>query len=225
MLSFILRTFTIMVMTGLIFIGVIKAQVLPENSLVQTEDSTDHQYERVYTYLDINLNDEKSMFKISPQYYLSKRYQYFNLKILYEIKVSKTISFSVNNMTQISSNKVNTSFYSLSLKTVSKVYNSTGVSFRYYYLMKRNIKEGISGDNLNGLYIEMGFSDIFNFNFSNEPYSQKTKFISIQNYSLNIGLQRRINKWSFYDVFLQSGISKQFENYYSGIGFRIGFAL
>ncbi len=188
-------------------------------SQAQNSDSIDNRSKRTLQYLDINLNDEISMFKISPQYWLSRDFVQLDFSLSYEVKLSRVISFSLIN-------KLNY-YNSTRFGVINGFTNTTSFNFRYYYLMNRKIKERISGNNLNGLYMEAGFNDFFNIYLRNPNYSyiEFPHLFELPSPSISLGLQKRINKWAFFDVFLKSGYNLYWNYYYSGLGFQIGLAL
>lgn len=190
-------------------------------SQAQNKDSLDYRSKRTLQYLDINMNDEKSMLKVSPQFLLSSRYKFLRVSFEYEIKLNKSFTFLVNNRSQLTGY-----FHS----EFNEIYNSTGFSFRYYYLKNQRVREGISGNNLNGLYAEAGFSGLINILHSfpsNELYPsdrKKRSLIDLPDPYLSFGIQKRINKWSFIDVYVASGYNRLWDFFYSGVGFNIGLA-
>ncbi|NJK98125.1 MAG: hypothetical protein HC905_27320 [Bacteroidales bacterium] len=63
----------------------------------ERKDTSDYRYRRLYQYLDINMKDEKRMFKVSPDFSLSKYNKQLGLQLNYEQKIFSQFSLIINN--------------------------------------------------------------------------------------------------------------------------------
>lgn len=174
----------------------------------ELKDSSDYKFRRTYQYLDINLKNERMLFKLSPGYSFSHDRLNLNVNLGIERKVEKSFSIIVTNQL----------YYQTTEKYDNYYFNTIGTGFRYYSSLKKRINQGISGNNLNGLYFEFGLNNIVTF-FS---LSNEIIFFRLPDPSFSFGIQRRLNNWSFFDIFSKSYFVDGF--FYSSLGFNIGFA-
>jgi hypothetical protein len=79
---------------------------------------------------------------------------------------------------------------------------------RWYYTMKKDIKNGLISDNLNGNYIGLSINASLNKSqFDNEYENYATAF------ELKWGMQRRILKNQYFDFHIGTGLNHNFNNY------------
>lgn len=199
----------------------------------ERKDTSDYRYRRLYQYLDINMKDEKIMFKISPDFSLSKYYKAFSLQLSYEQKVYNQFSFLVNNQSSYYVQKVygyNFGTGSSSNVTNEFFHTNLGAGIRWYYSLNRRIKNGVSGNNLSGMYAEAGLDNIAYYSDGslifkpNGPLTADVGFRVFQTFDLYvaIGFQRRFNNWSYYNLFATAKMSKGMA--FWDLGFRLGLA-
>ncbi len=184
----------------------------------ESSDSSDYNYHRKYQYLDINLKEETKMFKIgiptftvnySKSTFQSSSTENLGLFFIYERKFNPSLSLIIEN-----DNSFNNTQYSVTNSSGSFDYTTyLDWGIRYYFLMQKRIKEGISGNNCNGLYVDFFIRDLNQFQFQHSIQSQGNlyyfniyffDFSKILNkspeFQLNLGLQKRLNNYSFIDT-------------------------
>jgi hypothetical protein len=177
----------------------------------ESADSSDYNYHRKYQYLDINLKEETKMFKIAvPTFSIrhtkdprvsSINSEDFSLYFTFEKKINPSWSFLIEDVNG-GSIAATTSFWS-----------NLDWGIRYYFLMKNRIKKGISGNNCNGVYADFFLLNLNCFQFTHEIFSNGNYFNITSNFydfhelfntsptlNLNLGLQKRLNNFSFIDA-------------------------
>jgi hypothetical protein len=198
----------------------------------ERKDSSDYRYRRLYQYLDINMKDEKRMFKVSPDFSLSKHNKQLGLQLSYEFKIRRQFSFIINNSSNV---LVQNRYYGRYFRIYDyygpeKLFHTNiGADFRWYFNLNQRIKNGTSGNNLSGLYVEAGVSNIGYFS-NGTVWGTETSFRADEGFHafqtfdprLAIGFQRRFNNWSYFDVF--TTVNRTYGLYYWDLGFRLGFA-
>jgi hypothetical protein len=136
-----------------------------------------------------------------------------SLYFTYEKKITPSWAFLIDNV----NNGGNT--FVAQINSNDFVYtNSLNWGIRYYFLMKDRIKKGINGNNCNGVYTDFflvslnkfqfthqvwGYEDGVNFNVHklvSNFYDFSALFNSAPTFDLNIGLQKRLNNFSFIDA-------------------------
>lgn len=202
----------------------------------ERKDSSDYRYRRLYQYLDINMKDEQWMFKVSPDFSLSRYNKQFGLQLSFEHKIYRQFSILINNRNSYYLQKVYQFNYfgnpqSAQLREYNNFFHSNiGAGLRCYFNLDQRIKNGISGNNLSGFYAEIGLDNIAYYSDGNlilkstgYPWSENG-FHVMQNFDLRLalGFQRRFNNWSYFDIFTTSNLVSG--ALYWDLGFRIGFA-
>lgn len=189
----------------------------------QTSNNIDYRSERTMQYLDINIGDEKSMLKLSPDYYVSSHFSNLSLYLSYEKKIRQQFSFAVNNASyfNVASNAPFVANERVSKKI--RFYNSTGISFRHYFTMARRMREGVSGNNLNGLYTELELLNLVNLYDRDIKDLVDKNILDVPDPKIAVGLQKRLNRWSYVDVY--ASVQYTHKLLISNLGFRIGIAL
>ena len=194
----------------------------------ESADSSDYYYHRKYQYLDINLKDETNMFKLSvPTFNLTHTVQgqtginteYLTLYITYEKKINPLWSVLID--------ESNTDFLANSAVQFNSQFN---IGVRYYYLLKDRIKKGTSGNNCNGLYTDFFILNIMNYNYNNNwngsnIINNAIKYQLSPPVELNIGLQKRLNNFSFIDTKMYFEYQPVYQSngiFIFGLAFRIG---
>jgi hypothetical protein len=224
----------ILVVIYLVFLlGVLHAQ--NNDSIAYSEerkDTSDYRYRRLYQYLDINMKDEKLMFKLSPDFSLSNYSKHFGLQLSYEQKIYKQFSFLVTTRNSFLIQTTSSLWGGSSWDSKNSYFNSNlGAGFRWYFNLNTRIENGTSGNNLSGLYAEAGLENIANYS-NGEKSVRPSNFVVQTNYGFHVfetfnprvavGFQRRFNNWSYFDIFTTANWSQGL--FFWDLGFRLGFA-
>lgn len=189
----------------------------------ESKDSSDFKYRRVYQYLDINMKNEKRLFKVSPGFNMSSDFSSLSLNVGYEWKIKKQYSLSVNTYSLFRRIKED-SYPSHRFDN----YSALGFDFRYYFTLKKRMEDGISGNNLSGLYVGLGDDVVSVHRLHNTAYSVEGAWHDYRLWfdefapKLTIGLQRRLNNWSYFDVYSVASLVEK--KIYINLGCRLGFA-
>lgn len=187
----------------------------------ESVDSTNFFQRRKYKYLDIVMKDEKSLIKAGIDPAIIYTEMRFNIKprITFEKKVSPSWSLIFEDVMDytfdraLRTSNVNDDPY-VHVKKISRFSNSFNFGTRYYYGMKRGIREKTSGNNLNGNYFEFtmnGFPTITHYNDDyfvdpDSPYviflkpGKRTETYNYFSLRLSWGIQRRLSNFSFIDA-------------------------
>jgi hypothetical protein len=183
-------------------------------------DSTSFFQRRKYKYLDIKLKDEKNLIKLGVDPAIIYTEMRFNIKprITFEKKINPSWSLIVEDvMEYLYSNDprmLNEDDSPVHICKESIFSNSFNIGTRYYYGMKKAIREKTSGNNLNGNYFELtinGFPTITHYNVDrflepNYPYvimllpEKRTEIYNYFSFRLSWGIQRRLSNFSFIDA-------------------------
>jgi hypothetical protein len=165
---------------------------------VRTEVDTFKQfnYEGQFDYVFSRKEPKKQLFKLGGKIGL--------FELAYERKITKDVSINFS---------LNTYFSSGGLITTSRIRDSSsfiyiinnfsfGIEPRWYYTMKRDIKNGLISDNLNGNYIGLRIrtgitKSIYGLEYNNSYTSAE----------LTWGMQRRILRNQYFDFSIGAGIN------------------
>lgn len=212
------------------------------------KDSTGIEYKKKIKYLQINMSDEKHFVKIATVALISQNvndYWYSGrpLLITYERKIGIPWSIYINNKSYNNNGSFATNGFNTSLS----------IGGRYYFTLMKKIKNGVSGNNMNGPYVDCNIDGFGYFFFEKYGFlSLKSPFIvesrlfgyyfnpiRVQNITLSTGLQRRINSYLFYDIFFFCNYSLPYsieyntystynkttikESFQYGINLKLGF--
>lgn len=189
----------------------------------EPEEQSDYKLRKNYQYLDIKIKDENYLIKIAPKFQLIKKYGYLSLEVGIEKKVLKEYSVQVYNSSVLSFDPYSSNEFSGNLS----------IEARYYPGLKKKIDKGTSGNNMNGVYIGLGSSTLFEYSTGKLINNEHTDY-NIQRpfpYFV-IGVQKRLNNWSFLEVYSIAGYTKdayyypmfEIKRLYSTLGFRLGLA-
>jgi hypothetical protein len=187
----------------------------------EVDSSFDYNKQLKYRHLDINLNlkDETWLFKIGlPGFGISSykgpkgvEYENIGFSLTFEKKISQSVSFLIQNSNSFKKSKssADSIFYNSSLD----------YGIRYYFLMKKRIREGISGNNCSGVYLDFFIMNLnmfeyqkYKISFQNFYDSRVIKYYNYSHllnksptFSFNLGVQKRLNNFSFIDakIFVQ----------------------
>jgi len=187
----------------------------------ESPDSSDFFQRRKYKYLDIKLKDEKNLLKFGVDPAIIYTEMRFNIKprITFEKKINASWSLIFEDVMDytfdrsLRTSNVNDDPY-VHVKKISRFSNSFNFGTRYYYGMKRGIREKTSGNNLNGNYFEFtmnGFPTITHYNddYFVDPDSpfviilkpeKRTETYNYFSLRLSWGIQRRLSNFSFIDA-------------------------
>lgn len=196
----------------------------------ERKDTSDYRYRRLYQYLNINMKNEQWMFKVSPDFSLSKNSSHFGLQLSYEYKIHHQFSFLINSSNNLYLRNGFSRYFTRTYTPERFFHTNIGADFRWYFNLNKRIKNGISGNNLSGLYLEAGVSNIGYFSnatvwaFPENSFRADEGFHAFQTFDprLSLGFQRRFNNWSYFDVF--TTVNRTYGLYYWDLGFRLGLA-
>lgn len=203
-------------------------------------DSSDYKLRRKYKYLDIIMKDEKNLFKIGVQNTMIFTENQIELMphLIFEKKVSPAWSLVFDNevgfnLTQDDGVRYNIKTYKYSLN----------IGTRYYYGIKKAIREKTSGNNFNHNYFEFNIAGFQYIEKSNGTL--KSKYADNPNMSgsvyyhemlssiqISSGLQRRLSNYSFIDAKLTLGwggsrlnlhSNEPYTEWYAGLNLLFGF--
>lgn len=159
------------------------------------EDSSDFKFQRKYKYLDYNLVEEKSLFKVGVKYILvtnNEESYFYNwipaLSIGYEQKLGESFSLLVQ-VKEFESFDTTLTF-------------DFGLQGKYYFLKKREIQNNVSVNNFFGTYILFGLSDIISYQHFDESATKKEgNYIQISpNIQFGAGQQFAIAHRLYFDL-------------------------
>jgi hypothetical protein len=190
---------------------------------VETELQQDQNfyYRNKYRYLDVRLSDEDRLLKIGIQ----------------PFKPSDNFSFLVFTLHGGFEQKISTSLTAVteinSIMTWSEdeAFHQQGISLggRYYFLKKRDIEQGRSGNNCQGVYGLFKMSDLLSLitvraeDIDPDPLSQKPhleRFIKgALTPEIGIGFQQRLD----YHLYFDSALSCNYSILDNDFGFQISF--
>jgi len=175
----------------------------------EPSDSSDYNYHRKYEYLNINLKDETKMFKIAIPTFSNRNEKLNNYDLVIEFEKKITSGFSAYLDDYLS--------YSDNTQLENRLLNFF-LGIRYYFLKHQQINYDISGNNVNGLYIDLSSSIYNHYQDFFSDYSPLDNFFP--DLKIGLGIQKRLNNWSFLDALAY------YSPYQSNIGlcFKIGFA-
>ena len=191
--------------------------------VVETElqKDQDFYYRNKYRYLDVRLSDEDRLLKIGIQ----------------PFKPSDNFSFLVFTLHGGFEQKINTSLTavaeinSVSFWSDDEIVHQQGISLggRYYFLKKKDIEQGRSGNNCQGVYGMLKMSDLLSLitirlkttdsdPFSHDPYLSRFIKGSLTP-ELGIGFQQRLD----YHLYFDSGVSCNYNILDKEFGFQLSF--
>jgi len=191
--------------------------------LIETELQQDQEfyYRNKYRYLDVRLGDEDRLLKIGIQ----------------PFKPSDNFSFLVFTLHGGFEQKINTSLIavteinSVMTWTEEEAFHQQGISLggRYYFLKKREIEQGRSGNNCQGVYGLFKMSDLLSLitlraddadpdPLSHEPHLERFIKGSLTP-EVGIGYQQRLD----YHLYFDSSLSCNYNILDNDFGFQICF--
>ncbi len=191
--------------------------------LIETELQQDQEfyYRNKYRYLDVRLGDEDRLLKIGIQ----------------PFKPSDNFSFLVFTLHGGFEQKINTSLTavteinSVMTWTEEEAFHQQGISLggRYYFLKKREIEQGRSGNNCQGVYGLFKMSDLLSLitlraddadpdPLSHEPHLERFIKGSLTP-EVGIGYQQRLD----YHLYFDSSLSCNYNILDNDFGFQICF--
>ena len=159
------------------------------------EDSSDYKFQRKYKYLDYNLVEEKSLFKVGVKYILvtnNKDSYFYNwipaLSIGYEQKIGDSFSILAQ-VKEFESFDTTLTF-------------DFGLQGKYYFMKNKEIQHNVSANNFFGTYILFGISDIISYRQPDKNYSTKDyNYLQISpNIQFGVGQQFAIAQRMYFDL-------------------------
>jgi len=174
-------------------------------------------------YLNENLHEEKNLFKLFAYPIIvtteKEKYAGFASMLAYERKLGTSFSLMYSSQASI---------YYIDGNTI---YNISGnIDFRYYYSMKKRIRQQIGANNFHGNYFALALDDFYysekGFGISmdgpwNEYYYSSFLKPKIQ---LMCGIQRRISNWAYYDLAPYVNYDTFLSHFSYGFKFQLGLA-
>ncbi len=191
---------------------------------VQIKDSVeDYLIVEKYDFLTANFNEERTLIKfgVSP-FQLS----IINEKFLYS-ELNSTITFekkirpSISIITNLNMN------YSGDFSNSSMWYFSNDIGFRYYYSMKKRIRNGIGANNFHSNYISITVDKWIDYSVDIFTEETRKAWKYNPNFTLSWGMQRRIGNFGFLDIGPYVAYIKDLapDTYGGTLGFGINFKL
>jgi hypothetical protein len=173
----------------------------------EESSQSDFYYKSRYSYLDINLKEDRSLIKFGFFPFIPGAGYEFGtifLQASYESKIGKQFSITREiNSSYIIADK---SFYnSHQVNSIHSSRTGFGLTCRYYPGMKKRIANGNGADNLNGGYFSLNAINLVSFvtNRWNEyPYGSR-KYSTLEfspQLLLAIGYQKRISRLIYFDT-------------------------
>lgn len=197
-------------------------------------DSSDYSVRRKYLYLDINQKEEKNLLKLGfkPLTLISGKSYQFATNVLFEKKIFP--EWSLISEFELSFISQSIDFFDARDRSKSYKFN---IGARYYYGMKKAIREGNSANNFNSNYFELSVMSIpplssVTTTVSNNMLSQDLTSTKFHKTALQLawGIQRRLNNYTFFDTKINVGCKVYpiteldfNELWYVGLDFTIGF--
>ena len=187
----------------------------------ELQQDQDFYYRNKYRYLDVRLGDEDRLLKIGVQPFKPSdnfNFLVFTLHGGFEQKLTTSIS-------------VVTELNSVMTWTEEQAFHQQGISLggRYYFLKKKEIEQGRSGNNLQGVYGLFKMSDLLSLvtirekdsdpdPFSRDPLLERSIRGSLTP-EIGIGYQQRLD----YHLYFDSALSCNYNILDNDFGFQISF--
>jgi hypothetical protein len=170
----------------------------------ENKDSSNYLFKQKYHYIDINRKNETNLLKAAVQtsaFLISKR----GILLAYEQKLKPSISILGK-----------ASFESEISEKIKNFPSTFGVFIesRWYHLINKKMKYGISGNNFHNNYLCFGVGTIF-------TWDDDHNFIT----TMGWGIQRRLNNIGYIDVSvrLNTGFKSNEIDFEETINLEIGF--
>jgi hypothetical protein len=185
---------------------------------IESITQSDFKKKRDYKYLDPRFKEEKTLIKLgtSPLDLISDpsaiEIGELSMKLSWEQKLNPSLSFQID-----------ACFYRVAdLDFVNGLNSNIGI--RYYYNMRRRIKEKRGANNFHGNYFSLMLEDILRYTEDvYTPYSQLYSRWGVKpGINLAWGIQRRFGKRGFIDVGPYVSFTR--DKFGSGINLNIGLA-
>ena len=206
-------------------VSLLHGQVDTNDVLMYEEqiDTSDYYYKSKYRYLDINLKEDRSLVKFGLFPFIpGGAYQFgtFFFQAAYESKIGKQFSvvreFNVETLFGFDNNQ-------------SVVVSGIGLSARYYPGMKRRINEGISGDNVNGIYFSFSTENIFQYMILRESHeingTSKNSYLEFSpDFFLTGGFQKRLTRLFYIDARIYTGYLLHDNSFTGGAKILLGMS-
>jgi hypothetical protein len=174
--------------------------------LAQTDPGTSIEYEPEKTadvetstgfgFLKRSMIEERSMFKLSVLPNYTGYYGVgLNNSLEYERKVTPSFSFTAGLSNDFNLQR---GIYSETPARVFLRQSALNFSVRYYYSQKKDIRSGLSGNNLSSNYFELKVEDAVSFR--RYPGGKINEMSFSPNLVLAYGLQRRFGRYGYLDL-------------------------
>ena len=187
------------------------------NYSLENADSSDYNYHRKYQYLDINLKNETNILKLAlPAFGNSQGFypaSFNSFYLIFEKKINTSISLMLENSNIFTQEHKYPNPYA----NYSSYLN---YGIRKYLFMEKRIKEGTSGNNFNGEYIDFFIMGLNEYGYHNKTagnfdlsFSDFSHIINKSpTFEIGLGLQKRLNNYCFLDtkIFISYGLEKTY---------------
>lgn len=118
----------------------------------EPKGESDYKFRKTYQYLDIKMKNEKWLVKLTPYFDVRDTWKELSFEIAFERKLTKAISLQIYNKTEIGF-----------IDELDVFEGNFSLELRYYPGMTKRVANGLSGNNLNGLYLSAGGSDLVKY--------------------------------------------------------------
>ncbi len=187
----------ILFLTGILVIFLNLRLLGQENNSKNNDNPTpDHVITKKHNYLNAKFREENTLLKfgLSPfQFSIRSGEQFYselNSAIIFEKKIEPSVSIFTSVNYNYSGNFTNSSLWQIS--------NDMGI--RYYYSMKKRMKNAIGANNFHGNYISFSADKWLVYSIHEIENMVSNDWSRNPNLTLSWGLQRRIKTWGFIDL-------------------------
>lgn len=216
------KTYTPLLILCLLMISALSQQSFGQTDTTRiqlTEEvstKSDFYYKSRYSYLDINMKEDRSLIKFGFFPFIPAENWFGNifLQASYESKIGKQFSLT----REINSNyTIWQDYWPCSGIPTLTSRTGFGLTLRFYPGMKKRVESGNGADNLNGGYLSFNALHLFSFvttRYKEYPYgSIKDSFLEFSPQLLiAAGYQKRISRLLYFDTQIFGG--RWLNNYY-----------
>lgn len=194
-----------------------KAEHRKDSILIDSQTTTDSYYKLKYEYLDLLLRDETRLFKLAISPFKPNEKYDFSI-ILSQLGYERKINATFSGIAELNQE--------LMLLNQGNIFiNSFDIGIRAYLNKAKQIRNGISGNNCNGIYIGAKASGIIQgvTQFSKTGNDRYVSFNPMP--ELNVGIQQRISNLFYVDA--TTFVNYNFSSSEPGFGIKllIGLAI
>ncbi|MDO9634731.1 MAG: hypothetical protein Q7J05_06765 [Paludibacter sp.] len=212
------KLFNLRVLFFFLLFSTMLVQAQEDSIVVETQTSSDESYYKLkYESLDMFLRDETRLFKIAISPFKPNEKYDFSIvltQLSYESKLGKAWSGLA---------ELNQELMLLSHGTV--LINSFDLGVRHYINKSKQIQQGLSGNNCNGVYAGAKASGLVRATTRFAENAQDRYISLIPSPELNIGIQQRISNFFYVDANAFVNYNFQLSEPGFGIKILIGLAI